>query len=253
MTQEERLAKIKDLLQEKNRLSTREIMSEFGISFDTARRDIIRLAKTGQATRVHGGIIGVRYSAIPGYNVRRHIESPVKKQMAKIIAGYIRPQCLYYFDTSTTVGQVCHLLGGINTTVMTNSIDNAAALMENKYPQVKLLGGQIDKVNHYTYSMESLEKINNYGFTMAVIGATAIYQGSIYTSTEAEAAMNKRAAANSRKVLVIAENYKFDLRGKAEYKIMDCKDADIIVTDSEPSDQIRQNFGPRTVFKWDKK
>ena len=253
MTQEERLAKIKELLQEKNRLSTREIMAEFGISFDTARRDIIRLAKTGQATRVHGGIIGVRYSAIPGYNIRRHIESPVKKQMAKIIAGYIMPQCLYYFDTSTTVGQVCHLLGGINTTIMTNSIDNAATLMENKYPQVKLLGGQIDKVNHYTYSMESLEKINNYGFTMAVIGATAIYRGGIYTSTEAEAAMNKRAAANSRKVLVIAESYKFGPQGKPGYRIMDCADADIIVTDSEPSDQIRQNFGPRTVFKWNKK
>lgn len=48
MHQAERIRVIKKLLAKEELLSTREIMRKLNVSFDTARRDIIRLSETGQ-------------------------------------------------------------------------------------------------------------------------------------------------------------------------------------------------------------
>ncbi len=65
MSQEKRIELIKQLLEERQELSTKDIMQEFGISQDTARRDIVLLAKRGEVRRTHGGILpldfGVAY------------------------------------------------------------------------------------------------------------------------------------------------------------------------------------------------
>ena len=47
MSQEKRIELIKQLLEERQELSTKDIMQEFGISQDTARSDIVLLAKRG--------------------------------------------------------------------------------------------------------------------------------------------------------------------------------------------------------------
>ena len=46
MIQEERLVQIKKMLKKEHQVSTKEIAKKFGVSFDTARRDVIHLATT---------------------------------------------------------------------------------------------------------------------------------------------------------------------------------------------------------------
>ena len=41
MIQEERLVQIKKMLKKEHQVSTKEIAKKFGVSFDTARRDVI--------------------------------------------------------------------------------------------------------------------------------------------------------------------------------------------------------------------
>ena len=57
MYQEERIQQMQQLLEERKRLSKKEIMEAFQISSDTARRDILEFLKTGMAVRTHGGIM----------------------------------------------------------------------------------------------------------------------------------------------------------------------------------------------------
>ena len=51
MSQEKRIELIKQLLEERQELSTKDIMEEFGVSQDTARRDIVLLTKRGEVKR----------------------------------------------------------------------------------------------------------------------------------------------------------------------------------------------------------
>lgn len=47
LSQEKRIELIKQLLAQRQELSTKDIMQEFGVSQDTARRDIVLLTKRG--------------------------------------------------------------------------------------------------------------------------------------------------------------------------------------------------------------
>lgn len=49
LSQEQRLEEIKEMLAKKHKLTTHELADHFGIAFDTARRDVLRLTSTGQA------------------------------------------------------------------------------------------------------------------------------------------------------------------------------------------------------------
>lgn len=60
-------------------------------------------------------------------------------------AKYLTADKLIYLNASTTISQLCPYLKGLNATVMTNSIDNASALMMDNLPNVILLGGYLMK------------------------------------------------------------------------------------------------------------
>ena len=77
-SQVERLDLIRQKLDEKKTISTREIMKLCHVSFDTARRDVIKLTSTGQAIRIHGGLMKIKQGTVPDYNSRVHVLSPIK-------------------------------------------------------------------------------------------------------------------------------------------------------------------------------
>lgn len=249
MIQEERLVKIKQMLEKSNHVSTRQIMRELGISFDTARRDIVRLTETGQAIRVHGGIIAIDKTGVPGFTSRRQIESPIKTKMAKLLVKYIHPKGLYFLGSSTTIAKLCEKISGINTTIMTSSIDNTTILLKSELPEIELLGGKVNKENHFTYSMDSLEKIKNYRFNMAIVGASLIKDGHIYVVNSEDAAINQRAVSVARQVVLIAEKYKFSSSNTSPYRIMDCKDVDMLISDVPLNEENKSYFRKDCIFK----
>lgn len=71
MSQEKRIELIKQLLEERQELSTKDIMEEFGVSQDTARRDIVLLTKRGEVKRTHGGILPLDFGkSVPNFQSR---------------------------------------------------------------------------------------------------------------------------------------------------------------------------------------
>ena len=89
MIQEERLVQIKKMLKKEHQVSTQEIAKKFGVSFDTARRDVIHLATTGQAVRIHGGMMEISQNDVPDFLARNQVQSPVKLKMAKMATSIL--------------------------------------------------------------------------------------------------------------------------------------------------------------------
>lgn len=83
MNQEERIAEIKKLLKKEHKLTTRQLAQHFQVSFDTARRDVLRLTTTGQAIRIHGGLMEINQNNVPDFLARNQIQSPVKNKWLK--------------------------------------------------------------------------------------------------------------------------------------------------------------------------
>ena len=226
-SQVERLDLIRRTLDERKTISTREIMQLCQVSFDTARRDVIKLTNTGQAIRIHGGLMKIKQGTVPDYNSRAHVLSPIKNKMAKMTAKYLTADKLIYLNASTTISQLCHYLTGLNATIMTNSIDNAGALMMDNLPNVTL---------------NSLKEIDQYEFDVAVIGTSSVNKNGVFVVNHSDAQIEREVVNRTKTVILLAEEYKFKEDRSSPYKVMDCKQADILITDNRLAPQYRKYF-----------
>lgn len=249
-SQEKRLKEIIQILEQKNQLTTREIMKEFGISFDTARRDIIRLTDTGRAIRFHGGLMKVEHDNVPGFSARRQIQSPLKKQLAKLALDFIHPNGCYFVSSSTTLLQFCQLCHGMNITIVTNSIDNAVQMLTSDYPQVVLLGGLLNKENHYTYSPETIKQLDNYNFDMALFGTSRLTNQGAFVVNETDAATNRKAAQQAQSRLLVAEKHKFAAVNSSPYRILKPDQIDILITDQPVNEDYQSWFASQLTIRY---
>ena len=128
MSQEKRIELIKQLLAERQELSTKEIMEEFGISQDTARRDIVLLTKRGEVKRTHGGILPLDFGrSVPNFQSRLSRFTKEKTQIALEATNYFRPHHVYFVDSSTILLKTCQNVN-MPLTIVTHSLDNCMAL-----------------------------------------------------------------------------------------------------------------------------
>lgn len=157
-------------------------------------------------------------------------------------AKYLTADKLIYLNASTTISQLCRYLNGLNATVMTNSIDNADALMMDNLPNVILLGGYLNKENHYTSSLNSLKEIDKYEFDIAVIGTSSVNKNGVFVVNHSDAQIEREVVNRAKTVILLAEEYKFKEDRSSPYKFMDCKQADILITDNKLDPQYRKYF-----------
>jgi len=146
---DERHEAILTMLAEKGRITAAEIQENFGVSFDTARRDLRLLEERGRLKRTHGGALPIQQVGArkPAGMTCRDI-SEVRKnylEIAKKAVSMIRPNDVVYI-TPATVGYFMtqNLPAGMTFTAVTNSILIADEL--RKYPDVKVImaGGEMD-------------------------------------------------------------------------------------------------------------
>lgn len=250
MNQASRLLIIKQMLNEKDELTTKDLAEYFKVSFDTVRRDVLRLASTGQAVRFHGGIMNNNLNDVPGYRTRSHVRSSVKASMAAAAEKMVIPKRLYFIGASTTLVLLCQLLNKKNITVITNSIDNALNLSQNTLPRVELLGGQLDKGNRYTYSLETLTQLDSFTFDTIFVGTSRVCEEGIYVVDKDDAVILKKAIMRSKRVVVIAEQYKFNSEQSSPYKLADCFEIDVLITDNKLSEAYRKWFKKTIEVKY---
>ncbi|GAJ27122.1 transcriptional regulator [Liquorilactobacillus sucicola DSM 21376 = JCM 15457] len=249
MIQQKRLLLIKEMLQEKDELTTKYLAKYFNVSADTVRRDILKLVSSGQGIRFHGGIMTMDLNGVPGYKTRSHIKSSIKSDMAQLAARLVSTRGLYFIGTSTTLVQLCGLLEEKNITVITNSIDNALELSKNMLPRVELLGGRLDKGNRYTYSLEMLTQLASFTFDTVFIGTSGVFKDGIFVVDKDDASILKKAVQRARRVIMIAEQYKFDSNKSSPYKVADCSEIDVIITDNKLDNEHRKWFKPNIKIK----
>ncbi|WEV71272.1 DeoR/GlpR family DNA-binding transcription regulator [Lactobacillus sp. ESL0785] len=246
MSQEQRLHEIKQMLIQQNHLITRDLADHFNISFDTARRDVIRLVSTGQAIRVHGGVINNNYDDDVPFLTRNHIDSPIKTKMAEMAKRFIHPKQCDFIGPSTTLKKLCQLISGTNLQIVTNSIDNSLELMRTEFPEVIMLGGTVNKEHRFNYSLAALDLLKRTSFNTAFVGTANVKNDGIYLPKINDAELIRTAASRAKRVIVVAEKHKFNNPKVTPYLAVPLDQIDVVITDEPLSDDIRQNFAKTT-------
>lgn len=175
---EERHQAILDMIAENGKITTSEIQEKFGVSYDSAKRDLRILEEKGLLKRTHGGAISTRQiaSGRPPMTTCKDI-SEVKDNylaIAKKAVSMIENNDVV-FITSATLGYFMaqNIPDSIRIRVVTNSIVIAEELRQKANISVILLGGEMDNKGN-CYDAFAIDMVKKLRFDKCFITAAAI-------------------------------------------------------------------------------
>lgn len=178
---EERHQAILDWLAEKGSISNADIQENFGVSYDSAKRDLRILEEKGLLKRTHGGALPLRQIAT-GRPAKMTMKDMVcvkenYMEIAKEAVSIIKNHDVVYIP-SATVGlfMVQNIPDELKIRVVTNSIVIAEELRKKDNVSVIMLGGEMDdRGNCYdTIAVETIKRLrfDKCFLTSACISAT---------------------------------------------------------------------------------
>ncbi|PTX64802.1 DeoR family transcriptional regulator [Melghirimyces profundicolus] len=241
MYQEERLLAILKLLKEQGRVSVRELCDRFGISRDTARRDLVRLDEQGVILRTRGGAILRKLSGeVKSYKERLEAEPAGKREIGRIAAALVRPGEHLIMDASTTVQAAASFLEGEGITVVTNSIDIADILVDREGVTVHLLGGRLHPRHRYVFGSTTVDQLRNYRVDRVFLGAGGVTGEGLFYPSEEDGSVIRETIRCASEVVVLADATKFDKR--FFFRVCGWEDVDLLVTDRKPDQALLESI-----------
>lgn len=175
---EERHEEIIRIIQREGSITNVRIQQEFGVGYDSAKRDLRLLEEQGKLKRTHGGAIAVRQVAVgkPEKYMNRDIQVIKKNyvQIAKYAVSLIEDNDTVYISAAS-VGyfMVQHIPEKIKIRAVVNSIEIAELLRPLDNVRVIMLGGEMDSKGmcRDSFTVEMLKRLR---FDKAFITAAAI-------------------------------------------------------------------------------
>lgn len=204
MLTDERHDIIRNLLATDGRVLAHELAERFGVSEDTARRDLRELAKAGDCRRVHGGALPPAPAAA-SLAERRELNAPGKARLAAKAAGLVKSGQTLFIDAGSTNLAIARALpADIALTVVTNAPGIAEALASHAGVSIMLLGGRYDGRLGSTCGPRVLRDIDNVQADLFVLGGCAVEAGLGVSALDDEEAELKRAMAARSGAIVVA-------------------------------------------------
>ena len=149
MFMEERHQKILEILNQRGRLSSRDIQLQFNVSFDTARRDLRILERNHLLQRTHGGALplmgNLQTSSLKPTNSKNSGSSDYISTIALKAASIIEKQDIIFINDPQFFDLLLHNLpNDFPLTVFTTSISVAALMTNHANIKAFIGGGEID-------------------------------------------------------------------------------------------------------------
>lgn len=218
MNQTERLRKILELLEEKPKLSQHELVTHFGISKDTARRDSNKLLEQGLVERYPGGISRPLLKPVLETYSNRLIKRVQEKQtIAEMAKAWLQTNMTIFLDVSTTVNFLAEQLEPLGVTVVTNSMDNALSVTKKAGNQAYLLGGFFNATSRLLAGESVLPQLDQFNFDWAFIGGAGMTEQGVMYSELGDVHLKQRVIQNAQKVCLLIDSSKFGQQ--SAYKI----------------------------------
>jgi DeoR family transcriptional regulator, fructose operon transcriptional repressor len=236
MYAEERHQAVAGLMRERGRISVAEIAERFGVTGETARRDLASLERAGLLRRVHGGAVATTALSMiePGVAERDSTHAEQKGNIAKAAVALL-PQTggAVLLDAGTTTARLASLMPvDRELFVVTNSLGIAARLGGQAGVELRLLGGRVRGVTQACVGDETVRALEDLRLDVAFLGANAVSARHGFTTPDPDEAAVKRAMARcARQVVVLADSSK--LGQEQLVRFASPREVDTLVTDAE--------------------
>jgi DeoR family transcriptional regulator, ulaG and ulaABCDEF operon transcriptional repressor len=219
----ERWQIIKAMLKQQLLVRIADVCRATGASEASVRRDFVRLAEMGSATRVRGGLEAMPGSQIASndapalatrsFEISRTLNVAAKRAIARAAVALCSDGDAIIINGGTTTFEMGEFLRERRLKVLTNSYPLAETLIHDSNCRVALPGGEVYREQKLIVSPFEEDAIQHYSasrmFMSAIsIGALGVIEGDPLIA-RAETKLLKRA----EKLVVLADSSKFTPRG----------------------------------------
>ncbi len=233
LTQMQRLEAMRHELLKVDEVSIDELAGRFDVSGMTVRRDLELLEARGDVIRTHGGAaLAKRLTFEFSFREKQNRNRGAKSRIAECAADHIEDGQVVILDTGTTTLEIARrIMGRRNVTVITTSLAIVSALQFAAGVRVVLLGGFLRGGSPDLHGPLTEQNVEMFRADVAFMGADAVdLDGNTYADDLQVVNLDRKMAASSARVIVVADSSKFGRTGMC--RIFSPSDYSLIVSDA---------------------
>ena len=215
---------------------TVEALAELlGVTLQTVRRDVQRLAEEGLLARFHGGVrVPSSTTENIAYPQRATLHAEGKALIARAVADKVPNNCSLILNIGTTTEAIARaLLRHTGLRVITNNLNVATILSGNPDCEVIVAGGSVRPRDRAIVGEATIDFIRQFKVDIALIGVSSIEaDGSLRDFDLREVKVAQTIIAQGREVWLAADASKFNRPAMIELGTL--SQIDCLFTDAEP-------------------
>lgn len=244
----QRQAAILDQVRRTGAVTVADLVTEFGVSDMTIRRDLESLAGRGLLAKVHGGAtaLGPGSTDEPGFAAKSVRQQAEKAAIAGHAANLVTPGLAIALSAGTTTAVLARRLAGVpNLTVVTNSIPVADVFFRASRPdQTVVLTGGVRTPSDALVGPIAVAAIRSLHLDLVFLGVHGMSERAGYTTPNLmEAETDRALVAAGERLIVLADHSKWGTVGISS--IAPLESAHILITDSGLPDTALTALGDR--------
>ena len=235
MTPNPRQSLLLDEVRSRGSLSVEALAEKFGVTLQTVRRDVQRLAEAGLVARFHGGV-RVPSSTVENiaYRQRAALHAAEKARIARAVAARVPEGCSLILNIGTTTEAIAReLMGRRGLRVITNNLNVAAILSHHPDCELIVAGGVVRPRDRGIVGEAAVDFIRQFKVDIGLIGISGLESdGTLRDYDYREVTVARAIVERSREVWLAADHSKFNRPAMVEVGRLDVVDR--VYTDRDP-------------------
>ena len=202
-----------DEVRQRKSATVEQLADTLGVTLQTVRRDVQRLADDGLLSRFHGGV-RVPSSTIENiaHPQRENLHAEGKARIARAVAAEVPNDCSLILNIGTTTEAIAKaLMQHKGLRVITNNLNVATILCANPQCEVIIAGGVVRGRDRGVVGEAAIDFIRQFKVDIALIGISAIeVDGTLRDFDYREVKVSQAIIAHAREVWLAADCSKFN-------------------------------------------
>lgn len=242
-----RQAELAERLEKGHQIVAVDAASEYGVSIDTIRRDILALEADGKAKRVRGGAVPAVVPAEP-LHARIADDPPINSKLCGAAIQEIGDAKTLLVDGGRTALRIVEELPQQRDRLVITPSPWVAIACQNKGIAVFLLGGSLRPQGGIATGELAVARVADVSVDVTVLGACGIDAEFGLSSDDHDEGQMKRAMHKAAgRTVVVTEKEKVGRR--ARHRTLPLEEIDVLISDINPEKALElRPIGTRLVL-----